>query len=147
MKFLPGILAFMAVAIPAAMAQPSSDQQVSIWDGVFTETQAGRGRFTYEDACAFCHGSRLDGAADDPDMRSAPPLARVKFLRDWEGRSLAVLFEYTRTTMPEDNPGSLTDEEYVDIIAYMLSVSRIPAGDVELQAEPQNLAQVVIRQQ
>jgi len=94
--------------------------------GVFTEDQAARGRGVYSGACGFCHGRRLNGAPDDPDMRSTPPLARARFLREWEGRSLATLFEYTRLTMPEDNPTSLTDAEYVDVIAYMLSVSRIP---------------------
>jgi hypothetical protein len=48
--------------------------------------------------------------------------------------------------MPEDNPGSLTDEEYVDVIAYMLSVSGMPSGDAELPPDSQGLAQIVIRQ-
>ena len=49
--------------------------------------------------------------------------------------------------MPESNPGSLTDEEYVDVIAYMLSVGGMPAGDDQLQPDPQSLARVVIQQQ
>jgi hypothetical protein len=49
--------------------------------------------------------------------------------------------------MPEDNPGSLADQDYADIIAYMLSVSRIPAGDDELQPDSQSLAGIVIQQQ
>ncbi len=122
-------------------------QMASVWDGVYSEAQAIRGRDIYEGACGLCHGRRLNGAGDDPDMRSTPPLARAKFLRDWEGRSLATLLEYTRATMPENNPGSLTEQEYVDVIAYMLSVSRIPAGDDELRADPQNLARNVIQQQ
>ena len=124
----------------------NSSTQLSIWDGVYTEVQASRGEFIYEGACGFCHGYRLDGAADDPDMRSSPPLARTKFLRDWEGRSLAVLFELTKTTMPEDNPGSLTDKEFVDVIAYMLSVSNLPAGSIELQVDLHSLSQVTIHQ-
>ena len=122
-------------------------QVASIWDGVFTEAQAKRGQTVYPGACGTCHGRRLNGAPDDPDMRSTPPLARARFLRVWEGRSLATLFEYTRATMPESNPGSLTDDEFVDVIAYMLSVGGIPAGDDELQLDPQSLARVVIQQQ
>ncbi len=49
--------------------------------------------------------------------------------------------------MPESNPGFLTDEEYVDLIAYMLEVGGIPAGNDELQPDPQSLARVVIEQQ
>jgi mono/diheme cytochrome c family protein len=122
-------------------------QMASVWEGIFTEAQAKRGQAVYSGACGMCHGRRLNGAPDDPDMRSTPPLARAKFLRDWEGRSLATLFEYTRATMPEGNPGSLTDEEYVDVISYMLSVSRMPVGDDDLRPDPQSLARTVIQQQ
>ena len=129
------------------VGREDTGQMASVWDGVFTEAQAKRGQAVYPGPCGLCHGRRLNGAPDDPDMRSTPPLARAKFLRDWEGRSLATLFEYTRATMPESNPGSLTDEEYVDVIAYMLSVGGMPAGDDELPPDPQSLARVVIQQQ
>ena len=131
----------------AALAGASADAEpvASVWDGVFTAAQAARGRLAYSGGCGFCHGRRLNGAPDDPDMRSTPPLARARFLREWDGRSLASLFEYTRVTMPEDNPASFTDEEYADVIAYMLSVSGMPAGDDELPADSQNLARIVIR--
>ncbi len=119
----------------------------SVWDGVFTQLQAERGQAAYPGACGLCHGRRLNGAPDDPDMRPTPPLARARFLRTWDGRSLATLFEYARATMPEDNPGSLTDEEYVDVIAYMLSVGGMPAGEAELRPDLRRLALVVIQQQ
>jgi hypothetical protein len=54
------------------------------------------------------------------------------------------LFEYSRATMPEDNPSSMTEQEYVDVIAYMLSVGGMPAGDDELQLDLRSLARVVI---
>lgn len=119
-------------------------QVASVWDGVFTTAQAKRGQAVYPGVCGFCHGRRLNGAPDDPDMMSTPPLARAKFIRNWEGRSLATLFEYTRATMPESNPGSLADQEYIDVIAYMLAVGGMPAGDVELQPDPQSLARKII---
>lgn len=123
-----------------------SAQMASVWDGVFTDAQAQRGRAIYPSSCGYCHGRRLNGAPDDPDMRPSPPLARARFLRIWEGRSLATLFEYTKATMPESNPESLTDEEYVDVIAYMLSVGGLPAGTVELQADPGHLSRTIITQ-
>jgi mono/diheme cytochrome c family protein len=116
----------------------------SVWDGVFTEAQATRGEAVYTGACAFCHGRRLNGAPDDPDMRSTPPLARARFLRVWNGRSLATLLAYTRATMPEDNPSSLTTQENVDVIAYLLSVGGMPTGDDELLPDLRGLARVVI---
>ena len=116
----------------------------SVWDGVFTEAQATRGQAVYSGACALCHGRRLNGAPDDPDMRSTPPVARARFLRVWEGRSLATLQEYIRATMPEDNPSSLTTQEYIDVVAYMLSVSGMPTGNDELHADVRSLARVVL---
>ncbi len=132
--------------VPAVLVGPAgAGSMASIWDGVFTEAQANRGEAVYTGACAICHGSRLDGAPDDPDMRSTPPLARARFLRVWTGRSLATLLEYTRATMPEDNPSSLTEQEYLDVMAYMLSVGGMPGGDDELRGDPGTLARVVIR--
>ena len=119
----------------------------SVWGGVFTATQADRGQAVYAGSCGLCHGRRLNGAPDDPDMVSTPPLARARFLRVWAGRSLATLYEYTRATMPEDNPNSLTDQEYVDVIAYMLTVGGMPAGEAELRPNLQSLARVLIQPQ
>jgi len=133
-------------AATAALEGPEEGRSASVWDGVFTEPQAKRGEAAYTGTCGRCHGRRLNGAPDDPDMLSTPPLARAKFLRVWEGRSLATLFDYTRATMPESNPASLSDEEYVDIIAYMLSVGGMPAGGDELQPDPLSLARIVIGQ-
>ena len=147
MKIVVAVLALAFMTVPVVVAQQEIDQMASVWEGVFTEVQANRGQEVYAGACAFCHGRRLNGAPDDPDMRSTPPLARAKFLREWEGRSLAVLFEYTRATMPENNPGSMTDQEYVDVIAYMLSMSMMPAADEELRPDPQSLARSVIQRQ
>lgn len=134
----------MIIATPA-LAQEANDPAISSWDGVFSEAQANRGQSIYPGPCGWCHGRRLNGAPDDPDAQPSPPLARAKFLRNWDGKSLAALFAYTRATMPQSNPGSLTDQEYVDVIAYMLSVSGMPAGDQELPIDPQSLAGIVIR--
>ena len=134
------IAAALAVAAGVAGAQTS----VSIWDGVYTVEQARRGQVAYTGPCDRCHGYKLDGASDDPDMLPAPPAAGRKFLRAWEGRSLAALFEYTQSTMPANNPGFLTTQELVDVIAYMLLVSGVPAGDTELGPAPGDLARITI---
>ncbi|MDX1404814.1 MAG: cytochrome c [Woeseiaceae bacterium] len=134
----------VVLAVPAAAQQPD-DEPVSSWDGVFTEAQAKRGQVAYTGPCGWCHGRRLNGAPDDPDAAPSPPLARAKFLRNWYGKSLAALFVYTKATMPESNPGSLTDQEYIDIIAYMLSVSGMPTGEHELPPDPMELARTLIQ--
>ncbi len=134
----------VAAGVAAAGAQTEARPQSSIWDGVFTEAQASRGQAAYTGPCDRCHGYKLDGASDDPDMLPAPPVAGRKFLRNWNGRSLAALVEYVRTTMPKNNPGYLNDEDVADIVAYMLSVSRVPAGSATLQANAAALGTIVI---
>jgi quinoprotein glucose dehydrogenase len=136
----------MVRAVTAEEMETAVDAVTSVWDGVYTEAQAKRGEAAYLGPCGKCHGWKLDGAPDDPDMPSTRPVAGAKFLRDWEGRSLAVLLEYTRATMPENNPGFLSDAEYADIVAYMLFASGLPPGSSELEAGPQRLSRVLISQ-
>jgi mono/diheme cytochrome c family protein len=131
----------VSVAVCAG-AQTATDSSATIWDGVYTVEQARRGQAAYTGPCDRCHGYKLDGASDDPDMLPAPPVAGAKFLRKWDGRSLAALFEYTRATMPSNNPGYLSDGEVVDIVAYMLATSGTPAGVDVLQADVQSLTSI-----
>jgi quinoprotein glucose dehydrogenase len=131
-------------AVSGALAQTSESGARTVRDGVFTAEQARRGQAAYTGPCDRCHGYKLDGASDDPDMLPAPPVAGAKFLRQWNGRSLAALFEYLRVTMPANNPGYLSDAEVVDIVAYMLAASGLPAGSAPLPADRAALADVVI---
>lgn len=140
---LPLLAAALSAAF-GALAQTAATDAPSIRDGVFTAEQARRGRIAYTGPCDRCHGYLLDGASDDPDMLPAPPVAGPKFLRKWNGRSLAALFEYVRTTMPANNPGYLSEAEVADIIAYMLSVSGMPAGGEALQPDSEALARIVL---
>lgn len=142
-------IAVAAIAVAAALlartvAADDAAEAASIRDGVYTAPQAGRGAAVYPEPCGRCHGAKLDGAPDDPDMIPTPPIGGPKFLRNWDGRSLGALFEYTRTTMPALNPGSLSRQELVDVIAYMLFVSGAPAGPGELKPDPGRLGGILI---
>jgi quinoprotein glucose dehydrogenase len=138
------LLGAATLVIASGTLAQTANETVSIRDGVFTAEQARRGQAAYTGPCDRCHGYKLDGASDDPDMLPAPPVAGPKFLRKWNGRTLASLFEYVRATMPSNNPGYLSDAEVADIVAYMLSVSGMPAGDAALRPELEALANVVI---
>jgi hypothetical protein len=77
-------------------------------------------------------------------MLPAPPVAGPKFLRKWNGRSLATLLQYTRASMPSNNPGHLSEAEVSDIVAYMLFVSGVPAGNDVLLPEAAAAAKILI---
>ena len=120
-----------------------AQEERSIWSGVFTTEQAERGKVLHLGVCAKCHGDRGDGAGE-PDQPQAPAIARATFLRKWDSQSLASLFEYIRSTMPPDNPGSRTDQNYIDVIAYMLTMTNVPPGDTELPPDPEVLDYIIV---
>ncbi len=120
-----------------------AQEERSIWSGVFTVEQAERGKVVNSGVCSKCHGDRGDGAGE-PDQPQAPAIARATFLRKWDGQSLATLFEYIRGTMPPDNPASRTDQNYIDVIAHMLTLTMVPPGDTELPPDPEVLDYIMI---
>ena len=137
-------MAWWGFTLAAALPVAADERTDSIGSGVYTDAQADRGAFTYPVACGKCHGYLLDGAPDDPDMFSTPPIGGPKFLRNWNGRSLGALFEYAKATMPANNPGFLPDQELADVLAYMLQQSGAPAGAIELRPDPDGLGRIVI---
>ena len=113
------------VAIVAAMGLAGiavSQSQRSVWDGVFTSDQAKRGQARYAELCASCHGDMLEGG------ESSPALAGGAFLANWNTLSVGDLFDRTRSTMPQNRPGSLNREANAEILAYILSANQFPAG-------------------
>ena len=101
----------------------------SVWDGVYTQAQAERGRAVYSDQCASCHGSELTGG------EMAPPLSGGEFMAGWDGLTVGDLFERIRISMPQNSPGSLSGQQNADVLAFMFSVNKFPAGETELPKE------------
>ncbi len=130
-----------AVAAPreAAVVQAAS-ASASVWDGVYTGGQAGRGAEAYASTCAACHQSDLSGDVG----RDAPPLAGEEFVSGWEGQSLLSLLQKIVKTMPGDSPGSLGAQASLDIVAYLLASNEFPDGPAELEQQPGRLAQIRI---
>lgn len=145
-RSVPAIaLVALSTGIHGSGAEEPAPAAITVWEMVYTEAQAMRGRDIYAAPCGRCHGKALDGAPDDPDMFPAPPIAGWKFLRNWDGRSLGTLYEYIRTTMPANNPGFLAKQEFIDLLAYMLWMSDAPAGARELPIAAAHLDRIVIR--
>jgi mono/diheme cytochrome c family protein len=110
----------------------------SVWDGVYTADQAKRGHEVYAKECASCHGSDLTGG------ESAPALAGPGFLSNWTTLTVGDLFERTRVSMPENDPGTLSRAQIADVIAYLLSANRFPEGKIELDKQAEVLKQIRI---
>lgn len=98
----------------------------TVWDGVYTEAQANRGRESYQMSCARCHP--VDDASGLPERR----FIGNRFWAAWGEDSLDKLYGFLRDAMPNDAPGTLSNQTYVDVTAYLLQVNGAPAGATEL---------------
>ncbi|HWY63225.1 MAG TPA: cytochrome c [Rhizomicrobium sp.] len=113
---------------PCAVFAPfpvQAQTKQSVWDGVYTDAQAERGRAQYAAHCAMCHGPALEGNGE------APPLTG-EFIPDWAGMTLADLTDKIRITMPLNAPGTLSPAAAADILAYILKANNFPMGSKEL---------------
>lgn len=126
----------LATAIAASVALAATQASRSVWDSVYTVEQAKKGEALSTAQCVSCHGDRLMGG------ESAPPLTGDQFNSTWEGVLLSDLSDRIRTTMPLDKPGSLSRQQTADVLAYMLSLSKIPAGATPLPGDALALGQI-----
>ena len=131
-------LAAIGTFYSALRAQEAPSGPRSVWDGVYTQEQAERGHSLYTQHCTSCHGDALTGG------EVAPPLAGGDFLANWNGLTVGDLFERIRRSMPQDDPGRLSRQQNSDVVAYMLSFNKFPAGKTELAHDTELLKQIRI---
>ena len=127
------VLAAWLVTVAPPKTQAQSRQ--SVWDGVYTDAQAERGRGQYAQHCAVCHGTALEGNGE------SPPLVG-QFIPDWAGTTLADLDDKIQNTMPLNAPGTLRPAIAADILAYILKANSFPSGQNELDAAPGSLGRI-----
>jgi mono/diheme cytochrome c family protein len=116
LRWIPLLLALPLAA--AFAAKPVQDTK-TVWSGVYTEAQAAQGRAPYEESCSRCHAPDLSGNV-------GTSLKGDTFIRDWGGKTVGAFYERIRTTMPRGNPQSLSDDAYLNIVAYVLQVNGFP---------------------
>ena len=88
----------------------------------FTAEQVEAGSGEYAQHCAACHGA---------DLRLLPTarLAGPEFASRWRGRSLNELIAQRRATMPPEGPGALSQESYLNVVAFLLAENGAAAGE------------------
>ncbi|MEO7083457.1 MAG: cytochrome c [Gemmatimonadaceae bacterium] len=87
----------------------------------YLNSQASRGQRVYEETCATCHqSSQFIGQA---------------FVESWKDRRVYDFYALVRGTMPLDKPGALKEDEYLDVVAYLLKANHAPVGTDSLKAD------------
>jgi len=93
--------------VPAAAAQASS-----LSEGVYSTEQAERGQLLYQEHCAHCHDLEF--------YRNS--------LRSWQGMTVLDYWYRILGNMPADKPKSLSNDDYLDIVAWILLLNGFPPG-------------------
>jgi mono/diheme cytochrome c family protein len=113
-------------------AQTSTPRR-TVWDGVYTESQATRGVMDFSQSCSGCHALAAVGKA---------PLVGEPFWKSFAQKTVGDLLEFVSANMPNGSPHSLSESTYRDIVALMLKSNGFPAGNTELRSD--NIADVQI---
>lgn len=116
------LLRVLVVCILSAVARDAAAQaKKTTKAGIYTREQALRGQDVYASLCKNCH---------TPEAYTGST-----FNTKWNGRALSELYLYIRDQMPKNDPGSLSPEEYADVVAYLLRLNRMPFGQSDLPAD------------
>ena len=133
--YLSGVVAVSWAALVVVTAQGAQGAGASTSAG---GDQQARGKALYMDKCSKCHQESLRGTAE------YPPLAGDTFWTNWETYTANNLLEQMRTTMPDDAPGSLARENYVDIVAYILKMNDVTLT-ADLPTDADELKKVILK--
>lgn len=91
---------------------------------LYTRAQARAGKQVFLQHCVKCHGKNLQGTL-------GPAIAGTSFLQTAQRNhwSMYIIRYLVVNNMPLHSPGSLSKEQYADVLAYLLASSCYPAGD------------------
>ncbi len=105
----------------------------------YTLEQAERGEVAFTNYCASCHG-----ADQSVGGLGAPALVGEEVLAGWGalGWTADDLFYVIRANMPPGAARSLSQQERLDLVAYLLQENNFPAGDTPLRPEADLLSSI-----
>lgn len=118
---------------------PVNVSERTIWDGVFTAAQSEAGAALYTANCAVCHGKTGRGSPGGPGITGA------NLNKKWEDTSLLDFYTFAHTYMPPGKAGSIGNEQdYVNIVAYVMDMHGAEAGEDELVYNEEQLGNIYI---
>ena len=116
-----------AAAQTDTTAKPDTNAPTTL-SKVYAAEQAEKGRESYMASCVSCH--------------KPVEVSGERFWSGLVGKTVADFFLYLRSSMPQDNPGSLADDDYANVTAYILQLNAMPAGERLLPSDTAVLAKI-----
>jgi len=116
------IAAALAVGLGAVAAFGAPSPHIS-----YSTAQATSGEKLFAAKCAACHGDRLEGGA-------GPALSGPAFTNYSKVTKLSIgdMFTFMSQQMPLNEPASLTHDQYVSIMAFILHYKGYKTGSSPL---------------
>ncbi|MBI4951247.1 MAG: c-type cytochrome [Myxococcales bacterium] len=143
------VVPFLALVL-AALAAPGCRRPSPPSTGPKTD-QTSRGLVAYGNACGGCHDPDVEGEQTAPPLSGEGALPKQAVaLKDAAAdapRRTATfttardVFDYTKAAMPQLSPGSLADEQYWEIVAYLMKANGVRVGG---DLGPDNAASVLL---
>jgi mono/diheme cytochrome c family protein len=127
--------ALLSLAVAMVSAQDPPKRKSADRDPAYTAAQAERGKQVYEANCVNCHLPGLDGSANPTGNARGAPLVGARFVQDFGEGKVSALFNKMKRDMPNNRPGSLTDQEYLDLTSFVLQRNKFPTGATELTVD------------
>jgi mono/diheme cytochrome c family protein len=118
----------LAAAVIFSSGSFGAEPVVGLNDGIFSSQQVKSGKRLYKKHCKSCHEGDYFGSV----------------LLAWQGEQLASFFDVMTSAMPENDPGSLEQEQYTDLLAYILKISGYPQDTRSLDPGTAEFAGIVI---
>jgi len=125
------VVAVASVLVVSRLGAQSTEPR--IWQGVYSDAQAARGRDGFNASCLRCHAADLSGT-------TAPALKGDRFQTTFGNEPIDRLFLKIRDTMPPNFGTSLDDQAKLDVVTYILQTNGYPAGPGELKLASEDLA-------
>ena len=136
-----GSLTLLLPGLAGSYAASQEKRELTVWDGVYSDAQAGRGKEVYEEHCELCHASDLSG---DTPYNPSPQLAGRPFMLRWQGKHLNELFTVICLTMPANKPGTLKPEQCADVMAFIFQRNRLPSSESPLSTDVEALGSIAL---
>jgi alcohol dehydrogenase (cytochrome c) len=113
----------LALVVLAATAGVTAKKSLtgSVGNDWYSSDQAAQGKALFAEKCAVCHGANLQGGA-------GPALAGNQFFLRYRGKPLSALWSTVHTQMPLNAPGTLSTQQSLAVVAYILQKNGFPAG-------------------
>src|SRR5262245_53641082 len=128
------VLVAVCLAALGTVAVVNAQEMKTVWTGAFSDKQADRGAQVYQKKCTVCHSDNFRGNVD-----GGPPLKGPDFEQRWAGLTMKDIVDQVSSLMPATEPGSLSRQDYVDVLAFLFRANGAKMADADLKADDELL--------